>query len=154
MLEEAAAQFAPKAAEKNITMTLIPTDATAVFDPKWTAEAVCNLLDNAVKYTPAGGSVTVQAVSYEMFCRVNGRRHRPRASRRQSRPGFSSAFTALPAAHQTEGVGIGLYLTRQIAEGQGGYIKVFSRPGGGDKILPVFAQRLRQHRAITSAALP
>ena len=36
-----------------------------------------------------------------------------------------------PAAYETEGVGIGLYLTRQIAEGQGGYIKVSSRPGRG-----------------------
>lgn len=132
MLEEAAAQFAPKAAEKNITMTLIPTDATAVFDPKWTAEAVCNLLDNAVKYTPAGGSVTVQAVSYEMFCRVNVADTGPGIPEAEQARVFQRFYRS-PAAHQTEGVGIGLYLARQIAEGQGGYIKVFSRPGGGTK---------------------
>ena len=54
LLEEAAAQFAVPAAEKGLTLTLVPTEARAVFDAKWTAEAVCNLLDNAVKYTPAG----------------------------------------------------------------------------------------------------
>ena len=32
---------------------------------------------------------------------------------------------------ETEGVGVGLYLARQIAEGQGGYLKAVSRPGGG-----------------------
>ena len=132
MLEEAAAQFAPKAAEKNITLTLTPTDATAVFDPKWTGEAVCNLLDNAVKYTPAGGSVTVQAVSYEMFCRVNVADTGPGIPEAEQARVFQRFYRS-PAAHQTEGVGIGLYLARQIAEGQGGYIKVFSRPGGGTK---------------------
>ena len=35
------------------------------------------------------------------------------------------------AARETEGVGVGLYLARQIAEGQGGYLKAVSRPGGG-----------------------
>ena len=132
MLEEAAAQFAPKAVEKNITLTLTPTDATAVFDPKWTGEAVCNLLDNAVKYTPAGGSVTVQAVSYEMFCRVNVADTGPGIPEAEQARVFQRFYRS-PAAHQTEGVGIGLYLARQIAEGQGGYIKVFSRPGGGTK---------------------
>ena len=32
-----------------------------------------------------------------------------------------------------EGVGVGLYLARQIAQGQGGYVKAFSRPGRGTK---------------------
>ena len=71
MLEEAVGQFLPSAAGKGISLTLTPTDASAVFDPKWTAEAVCNLLDNAVKYTPAGGEISVRAVRYEMFCRVD-----------------------------------------------------------------------------------
>ncbi len=55
MLEEAVAQFAPGAAEKGLTLTLEPTGAAARFDPKWTGEAVCNLLDNGVKYTPPAG---------------------------------------------------------------------------------------------------
>ena len=130
MLEAAAAQFAPRAAEKEITLTLIPTDAQAVFDPKWTAEAVCNLLDNAVKYTPAGGTVTVEVIPYQMFCRVNVTDSGPGIPEAE-RAKIFQRFYRSPAAYETEGVGIGLYLARQIAEGQGGYVKVSSRPERG-----------------------
>ena len=72
MLEQAVAGLQPKADRKGITLTLLPTQAQARFDPKWTEEAVCNLLDNGVKYTPAGGAVTVSVTAYELFCRIDG----------------------------------------------------------------------------------
>ena len=71
LLDAASAQAAPGAEAKAITLTVEPTDLTARFDPKWTAEALYNLVDNAVKYTPAGGAVTLRAVGYELFCRVD-----------------------------------------------------------------------------------
>ena len=132
VLEEAVAQFALKAEEKGITLMLAPTNAAAVFDPKWTAEAVCNLLDNAVKYTPAGGTVTVEVIQYQMFCRINVSDTGPGIPEEERTKVFQRFYRS-PAAYETEGVGIGLYLTRQIAEGQGGYVKVSSRPGKGSK---------------------
>ncbi len=130
MLEDAVAQFIPKAAQKGITLTLIPMDTWAVFDPKWTAEAVCNLLDNAIKYTPAGGTITVQVIPCQMFCRVNVTDNGPGIPEAERAKVFQRFYRSF-AAYETEGVGIGLYLTRQIAEGQGGYISVSSRPGQG-----------------------
>lgn len=132
MLEGAVAQFAPRAEEKGVSLTLRPTDAAAVFDAKWTAEAVCNLLDNAIKYTPAGGGVAVDVVSYEMFCRINVTDTGPGIPEEEQAKVFQRFYRSA-AVSQAEGVGIGLYLARQIAEGQGGYIKVFSRPGQGAK---------------------
>lgn len=132
MLEEATAQFAPRAAEKGMSLTLIPTDAGAVFDAKWTGEAVCCLLDNAVKYTPAGGAVTVEAIAYELFCRINVTDTGPGIPEAEQARVFQRFYRSA-AVSQAEGVGIGLYLARQIAEGQGGYLKVFSKPGKGAK---------------------
>lgn len=130
VLESAAAQLARKAEDKGVTLTLVPTEAAAVFDPKWTEEAVCNLLDNAVKYTPAGGSISVQVFAYEYFCRVNITDSGPGIPEEERAKIFQRFYRA-PNARESEGVGIGLYLTRQIAEGQGGYVKVFSKPGRG-----------------------
>ena len=45
-------------------------EGTACFDAKWTEEALCILLDNAVKYTPAGGRVTVSVKNYELFSAI------------------------------------------------------------------------------------
>jgi len=132
MLEEAAAQFAPKAAEKGVALTLRPTPAAAVFDAKWTGEAVCNLLDNAVKYTPAGGGVTVEVISYELFCRIDVTDTGPGIPEGEQARIFGR-FYRCAAVDQEPGVGIGLYLVRQIAQGQGGYVKVSSRPGRGAK---------------------
>ena len=130
-LEEAAGQFAPRAAEKGLELVLEPTDADAVFDPKWTAEAVCNLIDNALKYTPAG-RVTVSARAYELFARVDVEDTGPGVAEEELGKLFRRFYRG-GASSEVEGVGVGLYLVRQIAQGQGGYVKAFSRPGQGTK---------------------
>ena len=130
LLDAASAQAAPGAEAKAITLTVEPTDLTARFDPKWTAEALYNLVDNAVKYTPAGGAVTLRAVGYELFCRVDVTDTGPGIPESEQASIFQRFYRS-PSASEAEGVGIGLYLARQIAAGQGGYLKVSSRPGEG-----------------------
>ena len=130
VVERAVAQYGPKAAEKGITLTTRQTEGSAVFDPKWTEEAVCNLLDNAVKYTPSGGTVTVEVKNYELFSAIRVADTGPGISEAEQAKIFGRFYRA-PGAYQAEGVGIGLYLTRQIAEKQGGYVKVESTPGTG-----------------------
>ena len=122
-------QFAPEAAEKGLALTLGPGEAEAVFDPKWTAEAVCNLIDNAVKYTPSG-SVTVRARSYELFARIDVADTGPGMAEEELAKVFRRFYRG-PGTEEAEGVGVGLCLVRQIAEGQGGYVKAFSHPGQG-----------------------
>ena len=47
-----------------------PEDLTVSHDSKWTSEALFNLLDNAVKYTLAGGKISVSVVLWEMYVEV------------------------------------------------------------------------------------
>lgn len=130
MVERAAVQYVPKASEKGITLTVQQTEGSAVFDSKWTEEAVCNLLDNAVKYTPAGGVVTVSVKNYEMFSAVCVSDTGLGITEQEQAKIFSRFYRGA-GNYQAEGVGIGLYLTRQIAEKQGGYVKVESTRGKG-----------------------
>ena len=130
VLESAIAQLAPKAAAKGISIVMEALDAEAVFDPKWTEEAVYNLLDNAVKYSPPGGSVTVSTSLYPMFSAVHIRDTGPGIPEEEQSRVFQRFYRG--AKHKDEeGVGIGLYLVRQIAQGQGGYVKVSSQMGEG-----------------------
>ena len=130
VVERAVAQYSPKAAEKGIVLTARQTEGSAVFDPKWTEEAVCNLLDNAVKYTPVGGTVTIEVKNYELFSAIRVTDTGPGIPEGEQAKIFAR-FHRAPDAYHAEGVGIGLYLARQIAEKQGGYVKVESAPGKG-----------------------
>ena len=130
VLEDVMEQFSSKAVDKKITLHCASTEETAVFDPKWTEEALCNLLDNAIKYTPAGGRVAVEIVPYQLFCCVMVRDDGPGIPEEEQAKIFQRFYRA-PGAHGVEGVGIGLYLVRQIAQDQGGYVKVDSQVGKG-----------------------
>lgn len=130
VVERSAAQYAGKADRKGISLRVGAAEGTAVFDPKWTEEALCNLLDNAVKYTADGGTVTVEVKNYELFSAIRVTDTGPGISETEQ-AGIFGRFYRGTGNYQTEGVGIGLYLTRQIAEKQGGYVKVQSGPGEG-----------------------
>ena len=130
VIQSAVSQLAPNAEAKRISIITESADADAVFDPKWTEEAIFNLLDNAVKYTPSGGEVRISVTSYELFSAVHISDTGPGIPEEEQPKVFQRFYRGIE--HQTEeGVGIGLYLVRQIAEGQGGYVKVISEKGMG-----------------------
>lgn len=141
----AAEQYRSRAEEKRISIVLELCTAPAVFDEKWTEEAVCNLLDNAVKYTPEGGCITIRSQSYELFSRIDIADTGPGIPEEEQAKIFGRFYRASGAWKQ-EGIGIGLYLTRKILAGQGGYVKVSSAPGRGSTF-SVFLPKLSEHSA-------
>ena len=124
-----AEQYAAKAARKGLSLQLHDTDTSAIFDMKWTAEALANVVDNAIKYTEHG-VITISAVSYEMFARIDISDTGLGIPESERAKNFTRFYRSKNAGEQ-EGVGIGLYLARQILSGEGGYIKVSSIPGKG-----------------------
>jgi signal transduction histidine kinase len=129
MLQSVCEQFLPKAGAKGLTLRLLDADGTAVFDPKWTTEALCNLVDNAIKYTDHG-TVTLSATAYELFLRIDVADTGIGIAEEEQAKIFSRFYRS-QQVQDDEGVGIGLYLAREIAAGQGGYVKVSSAPGKG-----------------------
>ena len=93
-------------------------------------EAIFNLLDNAVKYTPAGGKITVTIEEWEMYAEIKVADTGKGISERNQAAIFRR-FYREEEIHEQPGVGIGLYLAREIVTKQGGYIKVVSELGNG-----------------------
>ena len=139
IVERSVEQYRPKADEKNIKLEAFTSDISAVCDAKWTEEAVCNLLDNAVKYTPDGGNITVRMSEYEIFCRIDVTDDGNGISE-EEQPKIFGRFYRGKDVYNKQGVGIGLYLTRQIVSNEGGYMKVISSEGNGSTF-SIFLQK-------------
>lgn len=130
-LAEALAAVVPQAENKHIRLSAEVDDALVLeHDPKWTAEAVYNLLDNAVKYTAEGGAVSVRVERGPVFTQI-AVRDNGKGIARERQGAIFARFYREPEVHDSEGAGLGLYLTRGIIERQGGFVEVSSEPERG-----------------------
>ena len=119
------------AEQKGISVEVqCPDDLWVSHDSKWTAEALFNLLDNAVKYTPAGGKISVSVEQWEMYVKLDVA-DTGRGIPESRQAAIFRRFYREEEVHDQPGVGIGLYLAREIITRQGGYIKVTSEVGRG-----------------------
>ena len=133
LLERAVSQAKAAAERKGIALQLHlqqQAEMRALYDLRWTAEALGNLLDNAVKYTPPGGCIQVSATQYELFCRIDVHDNGIGIAEEEQAQIFGRFYRGRQVREQ-EGLGIGHYLAREIAQKQGGYLKLSSRPGQG-----------------------
>lgn len=129
MLDEVVGSYKEKAEKKGLSLVDQYEHAVVCFDRKWTAEAVGNLLDNAIKYTDTG-QITVRVKQYELFTAIEVE-DTGNGLEEKEIPKMFHRFRRGEEAEDQEGVGIGLYLAREILSGEGGYIKVMSEKGKG-----------------------
>lgn len=125
LIQNAIEAIRPAAAKKHIKITSSESDLQLYFDMRWTVEALFNILDNAVKYTPDGGSITISVCRMALYTRIDisdtGVGILP-----EHLNDIFKRFYRENRTLQTNGVGVGLYLTREIISRQGGYITVQS----------------------------
>ena len=121
-----------------MTLKLGETEISAKFDSKWTKEALENIVDNAIKYTQ-NGAITISVTAYEMFVRIDVADSGMGIEEEEQAKIFARFYRS-QAVREQEGVGIGLYLAREIITNEGGYIKVTSERGKGS-LFSVFLPR-------------
>ena len=107
-------------------------------DKKWTTEAIFNIVENAVKYIDYGGNINIEVIPLEIFTRIDISDDGIGIFEEDINNIFKRFYRGREV-QQIEGVGIGLYLTREIISKQGGYLKVKSKKGIGSKF-SVFLQ--------------
>lgn len=139
VIDAAIEQIAPKAKSKQIKIMYSSQSHTAKFDIKWTREALFNILDNAVKYSPRNSVIKITVYAYEMFACVSVA-DQGIGIPEEELPRIFGRFYRGQNVREQNGVGIGLYLCRQIIEGQGGYITVESTVNQGS-IFKIFLPR-------------
>ena len=129
MLQDIYEQYISKAMGKNLELNIEKTTSKATFDRKWTTEALGNIVDNAIKYTNSG-EINIKVHEYEIFTRIDISDTGIGISESEQAEVFLRFYRS-QLVHNDEGVGIGLYLTREIISSEGGYIKLTSELGVG-----------------------
>ena len=106
--------------------------APARANPEKLQRVLFNLIQNAIRHTPADGSVTVAAESNGATGRGRGGRHRRGRGAATSASACSSRSSAAAtgAARSGEGTGLGLTICRAIVEAHGGEIWLADSPSG------------------------
>jgi signal transduction histidine kinase len=122
----------------------VPDDLPAVLvDAERVHQVLYNLLDNALRYTPPGGEVTVEAQRANGSCQV-AVRDTGQGISPEHLPRLFERFYRADAARSRDdgGTGIGLAIARSVVEAHGGHIRAESRVGRGSVFtfdLPVAA---------------
>ncbi|MCC3865917.1 HAMP domain-containing histidine kinase [Terrisporobacter petrolearius] len=123
-------QLHKKAEMKNIHIDFRQKDKVNLYhDKKWTCEAIFNIIENAIKYSKENSKINIAIQKYEMFTRIDIEDHGI-GIKEEEIPKIFSRFYRGQNVQDKEGIGIGLYLSRQIITKQDGYIKVKSQDTG------------------------
>lgn len=121
------------ALKRGVTLVRREISGVCYADRKWTAEALGNVLDNAIKYSPEGASVHVETIAYESFLCIQVQDFGIGIREEEQERIFERFYRSDDVRNQP-GFGIGLYLVREILRKEGGYVKVESEKGNGTKV--------------------
>lgn len=131
-----------KAASKEIEIVTGETEELyLIHNVKWTAEALENILENAVKYSPEGSRIEIELKQFELYSQIKISDQGIGIQEKEFNNIFKR-FYRTREVQELEGSGIGLYLAKLILEKQKGYITIESKPGEGSSFF-VFLQNCK-----------
>ena len=129
LLDESVRSLEPRFLEQDVTLRWELDEAAADVDPNRMRQVVSNLLSNALKFTPSGGSVEVTLHSIDRQAVINVSDTGPGISSEDLPHVFDRFFRGQGV--RASGSGIGLTVVRELVEAHGGSVEACSEPGGG-----------------------
>lgn len=134
-----------RAGEKGITIEMKEfRDVSVAHDARWTAEAIANVLDNAVKYSPGGTTIRLRAEPLASCVLIEVEDEGIGIPKKEYPEIFKRFYRShRPEVESQEGAGVGLYLVRRILEGQGGSVRALPGYGGGTIIQMMLPKQYR-----------
>jgi two-component system phosphate regulon sensor histidine kinase PhoR len=130
LLAEAAGLLQARAEANNVTVVVEGTDLEVEADRSGLMRVATNLLDNAVKWSPPGGRVWVEARDEGDLVAITVRDEGPGIPE-QDQPRVFERFFKSDAARASAGVGLGLAIVKHLVRAHGGTASVASKPGEG-----------------------
>jgi len=131
ILIESVSRMAAHAPSHKLVVNLPPTLPPAQADPRRVVQVVCNLLDNAIKFSPPGAAVTVDAEVDTDTVRVRVRDEGPGIAPENLPRIFDRFYRVEESGVRTSGVGLGLAICKGLVEAMGGQVAVTSQVGQG-----------------------
>jgi signal transduction histidine kinase len=152
IVRESATRHAARARELGVKLAVRISDeqALALADRDRLLQATSNLVENALRCTPAGGTVTLTASAGELVVRDTG----PGIAPDEVPRAFDRFFLYRRYnGHRPVGTGLGLSIVRELAKAMGGDVRVESSPSGTEFAirLPLYT-RLRERDAVLRSA--
>lgn len=127
---DALAQVRPMAEEKGVRISEhLPEGLSCPHDPGWFGEALWNVLDNAVKYSQEGGRIWVEASRGELYLTIRVADEGIGIDEGEEARVFQRFYRGRRTASH-EGLGVGLYLAREITARHGGFMEIQRRDPG------------------------
>ena len=119
------------AEKKHINIELSKnTHISALYDEKWTQEAIFNVLENCIKYSNKNTTITIQMSKNTFFSKIIIT-DQGIGIKKENYNNIFQRFYRAQEVQDEDGIGIGLYLTREILSREEGYITVQSEYGKG-----------------------
>ncbi|MGZ3714674.1 MAG: hybrid sensor histidine kinase/response regulator [Ktedonobacterales bacterium] len=146
LAQKLVAAFSGRTKKHTIVLTADP-DLIADVDPIGVEQVLSNLIDNAIKYSPDGGQIDVEVCRLDDNLARLSVRDRGIGIAPEKREAIFKRFYQAHAEDHRSGLGLGLYIARQIVELHGGDIKVEFPEGGGTR----FIIKLPVHAAVVAA---
>ena len=132
LIQETVVRLKPLAGARSLEMAPSPSEVVAIADRDRLSQVLTNLLDNAIKFTPDGGTIAVAWRTSDGEVEVSVADSGPGISDVDLPHVFERFYKADRARAATPGgSGLGLAITKHIVEAHGGRIRVTSTPGSG-----------------------